>query len=297
MRFANAPVSYGVFGDLTVEGATTTDELLLTMAGTGYDGSELGPPGFFGSVEHLVAAFADAGLDAVGAYVPLHTQLPGQVLDRDLSRMQFTLDELAAVNPGGLVILADEGNDELLASPRKDPSQRLDADGWRRLVSAVGEAADQARARGFEVSFHPHISTFVELPEEIELFLEDTDVALTYDIGHVVLGGGDGVGLFRRWRDRINHVHIKDVRRAVLEDARATHRTDFDDWWAGVATPLGAGDVDLEAFATALLETGYDRWVVVEQDRAPLTPDALDEVVADQAANLGWLSTHLTRTT
>lgn len=293
MRFANAPVSYGVFGDLTVEGVTTTHGLLQTMASAGYRGSEIGPPGFFGPVDELVSSFADAGLEAVGAYVPLHTQLPGPVLDRDLARMQQTLDELAAVNPRALVILADEGNEELLANPRKDRSMQLDTEGWDQLVDSVRRAAGEARERGFEVSFHPHIATFVEVPEEIERFLADTDLGLTFDIGHVVLGGGDGVELFRRWRERVNHVHIKDVRRGVLEDARSAHRTDFDEWWAGVATPLGAGDVDLEGFARALADTDYDRWVVVEQDREPLTAESLASVVADQDANLRWLATHL----
>ncbi|MDL9977935.1 sugar phosphate isomerase/epimerase family protein [Microbacterium sp. ASV49] len=293
MRFANAPVSYGVFGDITVEGATTTEELLRTMAETGYEGSELGPPGFFGEIPHMVASFAGAPIAAVGAYVPLHTQEPGAVLDRDLARMAITLDEIEAVDRSALVILADEGDEMLLRSPRKDPSLSLDADGWRRLVDTVNRAAGQARDRGLEVSFHPHIATYVELPDEIERLLESTDVGLTFDVGHVVLAGGDGVELFRRWRDRINHVHIKDVRIDVLEDARREGREDFDAWWSGVSTRLGEGDSDLPAFAAALRDTRYDRWVVVEQDRAPLVVEEYAAVVADQAANLDWLRRHL----
>lgn len=293
MRFANAPVSYGVFGELSVDGATTTDELLRTMAATGYRGSELGPPRFFGDLAETRAAFSGAGLAAVGAYVPLHTQEPGPVLDRDLDRMAITFDEIEAVDPSALVILADEGDAELLRNPRKDPALSLDRDGWRRLLDTVATAAERARDRGLEVSFHPHVSTYVELPEEIERLLDASDLSITFDIGHVVLAGGDGVELFRRWRERINHVHIKDVRRTVLEDARAARRTDFDAWWADVSTPLGHGDVDLEGFASALIDTGYDRWVVVEQDRAPLTVESYDGVVADQAANLRWLERHL----
>ena len=293
MKFANAPVSYGVFGDLTVEGATTTAQLLRTMATEGYHGSELGPPGFFGEIPEMVESFTAAGLAAVGAYVPLNTQGAADVLERDLERMRITFDEIQAVNPGALVILADEGNEELLRSPRKDPEQSLRGDEWLQLVAVVTNAAEEARARGLEVSFHPHVSTFVELPDEIERLLAETDLSLTYDIGHVVLAGGDGVELFLRWRDRINHVHIKDVRVAVLENARANNLDNFDEWWAGVATPLGQGDVDLDGFAEALRASNYDRWVVVEQDRAPLTVASLPAVLADQAANLRWLETHL----
>ena len=292
MRFANAPISYGVFGDLTVEGATTTEELLATMAETGYAGSELGPPGFFGSIDRMVASFDAAGIDAVGAYVPLNTQQPGPVLDRDLERMEITLDEIEAVNPGALVILADEGDAEIIAQPRKDPSRMLGAEDWKQLVETVQGAADRARARGFEVSYHPHVGTFVELPDEIERFLNETDIPLTYDIGHVVLAGGDGVALFRRWRDRINHVHIKDVLPGVLEEARA-NGADFEEWFPRACTRLGEGESNLAAFAGALRDTGYDGWVVVEQDREPLTADTYRRVVADQRTNLEWLQRHL----
>jgi len=293
IRFANAPVSYGVFGDLTLEGATTTAQLLKTMAAAGYHGSELGPPGFFGPIPEMVESFTTATLSAVGAYVPLNTQAAGGALDRDLERMRITFDEIDAVNPSALVVLADEGNEGLLRSPRKASQQSLQGDEWSRLISVVTSAAEEARARGLEVSFHPHVSTFVELPEEVERLLADTDLSLTVDIGHIVLAGGDGVELFKRWRDRINHVHIKDVRVSVLEDARANNSENFEEWWAGVATPLGNGDVDLNGFAEELRATNYDRWVVVEQDRAPLTVATLPAVLADQAANLRWLETHI----
>ncbi|MFV0374559.1 sugar phosphate isomerase/epimerase family protein [Microbacterium sp.] len=291
MRFANAPVSYGVFGDLTVDGATTTDALLQAMSAAGYDGSELGPPGFFGSPAAAAASFRAAGLGAAGAYVPLHTQGDPKTLERDLARMETTLSELAAVDGSGLVILADEGDEALLRAPRKDPVLSLDADGWDRLVRVVDAAAARARDRGLQVSFHPHIATYVELPDEIERLLETIDVALTYDVGHVVLAGGDAVGDFLAWRERINHIHVKDVRRDELEAARADGRADFDTWWARVCTPLGAGDADLSAFATAVRDSGYDAWVVVEQDRAPLTADSVPAVFADQAANLAWVHT------
>jgi inosose dehydratase len=292
MRFANAPVSYGVFGDLTIHGAMTTDALLQEIAHAGYDGSELGPPGFFGSPADAAAMFAGAGLAAAGAYVPLHTQGTEAVVARDLEKMDATLDEIAAVDPTAVVVLADEGDDVLLRSPRKDPSLSLDNDGWARLIEVLNHAATLARRRGFEVSFHPHIATYVELPTEIERLLDTTDLSLTYDIGHVVLAGGDGVELFRAWRDRINHIHIKDVHRAVLEDARASGREDFDTWWANVCSRLGDGDSRLDEFAQVVTSTQYDRWIVVEQDRAPLTLESVSSVLADQAANFRWLSRH-----
>ena len=42
-------------------------------------------------------------------------------------------------------------------------------------------AADLARTRGFEPTFHHHTATFVEAPWEIERLLELTDVGLLLD--------------------------------------------------------------------------------------------------------------------
>lgn len=294
MKFASAPVSYGVFGDLDLSGVLTTEGLLDSMANAGYTGTELGPPGFFGPVGTLAPRFRNAGLTAVGAYVPLHTQDTGAVLERDLERMLLTCREIAAVNPDALVILADEGDENLLRHPRKEPEDALDDDGWDRLTRVISDAARSARASGLRVSFHPHISTYVETPDEIERLLADTDVDLTYDIGHIVLAGGDGLALYRAWQDRINHVHVKDVRRAVLEEARAVSDADFDTWWSRVCTPLGDGDVDMAGFIELLQYTSYSGWVVVEQDGAPLTSENLTHVLADQAANLRWLEDRTT---
>ncbi len=292
-KIANAPVSYGVFGDLTVDAATTPAALLATMAESGYEGSELGPPAFFGTVGQTIQAFAAAGVSPVGAYVPLHTQGPASELERDLSRMRQTFDELEALGGTGLVILADEGSQALLEHPRHSAEFALDTNGWARLVNVVEAARLEAEARGLATSFHPHISTYVENPGEIERLLDDTQVSLTYDVGHVVLAGGDAVGSFRAWQSRINHIHVKDAHFDVFEQAVSSGRTDFDIWWSRLCTTLGNGDVDLENFLSTARTSGYDGWFVVEQDRAPLGAGDFPGVVRDQALNRAWLAERL----
>jgi inosose dehydratase len=85
-------------------------------------------------------------------------------------------------------------------------------------------------------------------------------------------------------------VHIKDVELRVLEQAKADQRTDFDEWWAGVCTPLGSGDVDVDGFISDLVGSGYDGWLVVEQDRRPTAPHEYSAVAQQQAENRQWLS-------
>jgi inosose dehydratase len=300
MRIGNAPVSYGVYGAEAGGAGTSPLDLLATVAAGGYEGSELGPPGFFGSPEETAAAFAASKLAAIGGYVPVHFALDDDVVARDFAGLEQTCRELAACGGGGLVVLADEGSQELLGNPARpfdDRSLALDGAAWRRLAGLTARAMDVAGGYGLRTSFHPHISTYVESPWEVEWLLALTDVRLTLDIGHIELAGGDAVRCLRAWRARINHVHIKDVRKDVLAAAKAEHRSDFDEWWAGIATPLGDGDVDIDTVLAALAATGYDGWLVVEQDRAPATAEEYPGVAAEQAANLRWLASHLAKVT
>jgi len=293
LGLANAPVSYGVFGT-TVAGASPAD-LLDTVAGTGYQGCELGPPGFFGSPQATAQAFADRGLQAVGSYVPVHFALDDATVDADLARMAVTCAELAAAG-AGLAILADEGSDVLLANPARawdDRSLALSDEQWTTLAERVRRAVDLAATYGVRCSFHPHISTYVESPWEVERLLELTDVHLTLDIGHLQLSGGDPLECAQAWSDRINHLHIKDVDLSVLAAAKAARRTDFDEWWAGVCTPLGRGDVDIPGFLDVVLRTGYDGWLVIEQDRGPATLEQYPAVAQQQLENRQWLASQV----
>ena len=288
-RFGNAPVSYGVFG-ATTHGAVPRD-LLRTIADAGYEGCELGPPGFFGSPTQTAEAFNENGLISVGGYVPLHLAGTDAAMVHDLAGMEATCAELLACG-GGLAILADEGSPELLGNPARDWLDRslsLSSDDWDRLAIRVRDAQSQVEQAGLTASFHPHISTFIESPWEIEILLERTDIHLTLDVGHMALAGADPVKCVRDWADRINHVHIKDVRVEVLQAARAQHRADFDIWWADVCVPLGQGDVDIPGVLDALVAVGSQGWLVVEQDRGPTLQHEYPDVAREQAANGVWL--------
>lgn len=292
-RLGNAPVSYGVFGT-TIGGASPAD-LLASIADAGYTGTELGPPGFFGTVEQTVAALQRNGLTAVAAYAPVHFTADDATVAHDLDLVETTCRELAAAG-ARLLVLADEGSDVLLANPARpwdDRSLALTDEQWARLAEGARRAVELAARHGLTCAFHPHVSTYVESPWEVERLLELTDVALTLDLGHIALAGGDPAACARAWAGRIAHVHVKDVDLAVLQAARRDRRTDFDVWWADVCVPLGAGDVDLPAAFDALLQHGYDGWWVVEQDSAPTTPEDYPAVAAQQAANRTWLAEQL----
>lgn len=296
VRIGNAPVSYGVYGAQAGGAGASPEQLLATMAAAGYEGSELGPPGFFGTPRETAASFEATGLTAIGAYVPLHLGLEERTaFERDLQRMRTTCEELQACGGGGVLVLADEGAPELLLHPARTAGEStlgLDEQGWDRLAQRLQEALELAKLYDLATAFHPHISTFVESPADVERVLAVDGVQLALDTGHIALAGGNPVECLRLWQERIAHVHIKDVRESVLTRAKLDGRADFDEWWGDVCVPLGQGDIDLATFLDELLRCSYSGWIVVEQDRRPTERAEYPGVAAEQRANLAWVRSH-----
>ena len=297
IRVANAPCSFGAF-EITVgvlPDVPDPESVLDAIARAGYDGTELGPPGYLGDRESLRERFERRGLALVGGYIPIRFSEPQHWPD-DLRGLSETLDLFAAAGGSeAKAVLADAGSNERSRLPGRAASDRsvgLDDDGWKRLAEGVARAEDLARARGFEPTFHHHTATFVEAPWEIERLLELTDVGLLLDTGHLALGGGEPTDALQAWGGRINHLHIKDVRRDVLAGVIEDGADMPEAWRRGVFCELGTGDVDLDAFFAELSLSRYSGWLVVEQDTVPLSPQDVVDATSAQERNRTWLKEH-----
>src|SRR5262249_45644898 len=77
------------------------------------------------------------------------------------------------------------------------------------------------------------------------------------------------VAVARRHARRIVHVHCKDVRGAVLGEARRRDRSFLDAVVDGVFTVPGDGGVDFGALVQVLKGAGYAGWLVVEAEQDP----------------------------
>ena len=120
--------------------------------------------------------------------------------------------------------------------------------------------------------FHPHCAGFVETPWEIDELMARTDpslVGLCLDTGHLSLGGGNAIDVYRRHALRVWHVHFKDCDPRVFERMRGESWDYFEAMRHGIFCELGRGRVDFPAVLRELRARGYDDWIVVEQDVLP----------------------------
>jgi inosose dehydratase len=294
---ANAPCSYGAF-EITVgvlPDVPEAESVLSAIASAGYEGTELGPPGYLGDRLTLRKHLDEHELALVGGYIPIRFSEPEHWTE-DLAVMDATLDLFAAADgTEAKPVLADGGSAERIRFPGRAAADRsigLDEAGWARFAEGVAQACDLARTRGFEPTFHHHTATFVEAPWEIERVLELTDVGLLLDTGHLRLGGGDPTTALREWGSRINHIHIKDVHDEVLAGVIADAADMPEAWRRGVFCELGTGDVDLDSFFAELSRSDYSGWLVVEQDMVPQSPQDAADAEASQVRNRAWLAEH-----
>lgn len=295
---ANAPISYGAF-ELTVGIDPSVPEATLILdevAAAGYGGIDLGPVGFLGLGLELADKLARRGLGLAGAYLELPFSEPDRLptFFPELDAMLDTFDAVRGVLPGPVSrpTIADAGSPQRRAAPGRsqaDRSRGLDADGWRRFGEGLRTVLARCRDRGYEPTLHPETGTWVEAPWEVEIAMELTDVGVCLETGHLYVGGGDPADLARRWSDRINHVHVKDARRATIEAIIEAGEPATAIWTREAFCALGDGDVDLAGVFSALRANGFEGWMVVEQDIFPQAAERFARAIVDQRSNRHFL--------
>jgi inosose dehydratase len=298
MRIGNAPLSYGAF-EMTIGAVPNVpgpDALLAEMTRAQFEGTELGPPGYLGEGGELRARLEQHQLELTGGWCALRFSEP-EHWSEDFGELERTLslfEDAGAANAHP--VFGDGGSDARRANPGRgqaDPSLGLDDLPWKRFVEGLKRAQALVGDRGFEPTFHPHTSTHVEAPWEIERLLEASDIGLVVDPGHLLVGGTDPSTAVRDWGSRINYVHVKDARMQVVNEIVAEGAGALEAWRRGIFCELGQGDVDLEAFFAELKKANYTGWIVVEQDRIPREDELLSEAVEAQQRNRQWLREHL----
>lgn len=299
LRVASAPVSFGV-DEIMADDAwmPEPDELLDWMMDLGYEGTELGPPGYLGQGEGLREALESHRLALVGAFLPQRFSSPDGA-EEDRSWLRRTIASIVEGTPRGSVPFAVlcEAIDEPVRHAFAGripvhPEAWLPEARWGTLADNLHRAAEICRAAGLEPVFHPHAGTFVETADEIARLAERMDpslVGLCLDTGHFYFGGADPVRWARDHRELIRHVHIKDCRRAVIESVDAAGGDLTRMLKGGVFCPLGEGDVAIGKVIEALHETGYGGWLVIEQDQSLTATDTREALVAGQGRNREYL--------
>jgi inosose dehydratase len=138
-------------------------------------------------------------------------------------------------------------------------------------AARLGEFSTRLKETGITLAYHYHLKMVVEKAEEIEAFCNATSeqVGLLLDTGHAYAAGADYAEILRKFGSRVVHIHLKDVRRKVLERARKNDWSFNTAVREGMFTVPSDGDIDFSAMGEFIRTSGYHGWVVVEAEQDP----------------------------
>lgn len=293
-----APCCWGV-DDVRNPHLPPWERVLDEAAQAGFAGLELGPYGYM----PLDAARVSRALDRRGLRIVAGTIFDNLVAPDNRRNLLRQTDEICALITAlpkpelqnsqrfaaPYLTVMDWGHDARdYAAGHSDRAVRLDGEAWPGMVANIRAIAERARdAYGVRAVIHPHAGGHIEFADEIERILADisSEVAgLCLDTGHTAYAGMDPIAMLRRYWERIDYIHFKDIDLAAFTEVMGERIRFFDACAKGVMCPIGAGSIDYPGIRALLTELGYGGYITIEQERDPRnTGSILDDLAANRA--------------
>lgn len=151
---------------------------------------------------------------------------------------------------------------------------------WERFcngMNALGKIAKEEY--GISLTFHHHMGTVVQNPDEVERMMENTDpeyVSLLFDTGHFIYCGADPLEMVKKYIGRIKHVHLKDIRPEVVKEVKEKELSFLDGVRMGAFTVPGDGCIDFDPIFKVLEENDYEGYMLVEAEQDPAKANPLE---------------------
>jgi inosose dehydratase len=230
------------------------DHIATVIAQAGFAGmeTEIVMLGDFAAPERLAATLDAAGLDLAALTLVEAWAGDSGETSEERSRADSAVALTGAFADALLVLCQAPGED------RRDLRERQ-----QHALRCVGDIAERAGDSGVRTAFHansPEGSLF-RTAEDYDVLLDGLPAAVGFapDLGHIAKGGMDPLAMVAQHRDRVVHVHAKDM--------------DETGRWV----PIGTGVVPVSAVAELLSRTAYEGWLVLEDESelAERDPDAV----------------------
>ena len=94
----------------------------------------------------------------------------------------------------------------------------MDNEEWKSFCQKISEMGKYLEDQGMPLAYHHHMGTVIQSHEDTERLMNETNdtVKLTIDTGHMLFAGGNSLKIIRDFKEKIVHVHCKDMREKVL---------------------------------------------------------------------------------
>jgi len=276
IKLAIAPIGWTNDDLPELGGNIPFEQCVSEMALAGFQGSEVGNK-YPKDPEVLNKALKLRGLTICNAWFSSFlTTKPLKEVEKEFVAHR---DFLYAV--GARVIGASEQGNSIQGKPLPifEAKPVFTKDQWKMVADGLNRLGQLAKEKGMQLTYHHHMGTGVQTAEEIDTLMEMTEPGLCdllYDTGHLVFSGEDHLAVLKKWAQRIKHVHLKDVRPAVVEQARKEKWSFLQAVKDGAFTVPGDGSIDFVPVFNELKKANYSGWWVVEAEQDPAKANPLE---------------------
>lgn len=253
-------------------------QTISEIALTGYTGTEIGCQ-YPRDPKILNKEFGRRGLSAITAWISTYiNEQPMWMVERDfIDHMNF----LKAIG-ANLINTSDQSfSIQHRWNTPLENKRVLNDDEFEVLAKGLDHLGAIAEDNGMHIVYHHHMTTTVQRTGEIDKLMALTSpkyVNLIYDTGHLTFSGEDPIEILKKHHDRIKHVHMKNVRKDVMERCYAEKKSFLRSIPEGVFTVPGdpEGCVDFPEVFRLLGEYNYEGWLVVEAEQDPAIANPLE---------------------
>lgn len=283
IHITGAPCCWGV-DDVKNPYLPPWKKVLEEAGQAGFSAIELGPYGFLPlDIDVVSAELSKNGISIVAGtifddllaeenYLPVLKQVD------DICAIITKLPPLKREDgqrfPTPYLTVMDWGHDERdFAAGHPDKAQRLSEKDWQRMVNHIKGIAEAAKKWNVRAVIHPHAGGYIEFADEIDKIMADipAEVAgLCLDTGHLRYSQMDPVEWLRKYADRLDYVHFKDINGKIYSEVMNERIRFFEGCAKGSMCPIGEGILDYPAIYRVLTEEiKYAGYITVEQERDP----------------------------
>jgi inosose dehydratase len=233
----------------------------------GYHGVELENPMRIHTLSTLLHL---RSLDLVGGWHDLSFFTASY--EQELERFKKHLDLLHSLHSKIAILCETSHSIHRLEVPLKERPQ-LNESQWDFLCDCLDKLHFYAKSQGFETAYHHHLGTVVQSAEDIQTLMEGTEeLGLLLDTGHLEVAGAPVIATFEEQFSRLTHVHLKNVRRPIINRMQSADASFLDIVLSGGFTVPGdetVPSIDFSPIIDFLVSRSYKGWIVVEAEQDP----------------------------
>jgi len=273
IRIGANPIGWSNDDMIELGGDTPLEQCLAEAKSVGIEGMELGNK-FPREANALKAALAPYGLACVGGWHSIF--LLDRDADEEIKQARAHIDLLKAMGCNRFIVAECSNTIHGTRSAPLSTRPKLRDDQWAEYGRRLTKLADATLAEGLRLVYHHHMGTIVQTEADIDALMASVGPSahLLLDTGHATWGGSDPAVLAKRYRERISHVHTKDLRPDIRTRSGAGDWSFLDSVIAGVYTVPGDGSIDFVSVFRELPD--YSGWVVIEAEQDPAVRNPLE---------------------